>query len=122
MQPERRTWQWIFIAGALLGVVAVFVFRNSGTDAPPTGDDPAVGPLGNDPFLPIKISFQGAVVSPTTGQADPATVGPWRDYVGETLGSGLLRDQATGFRFQMIFNIRDFPNVVVRRLSLFYRT
>ncbi|MFZ9415311.1 MAG: hypothetical protein ACO3CS_10665 [Alphaproteobacteria bacterium] len=54
------------------------------------------------------------------GPPGAGTVGPWRDSTNAAGGS-LNTDNATGFRFQLVFNRRDFPNCIVRNLSVTVR-
>jgi len=87
-------------------------------------DDPTVpnsiGPA-NDPLGPVRVRFQGARVS-AAGVPTPGTIRPWRDFVTDAGGTGLNSDAATGFRFEMIFNSAQFPNVVVKRLTVIVRS
>ncbi|MEY3162569.1 MAG: hypothetical protein RIT25_2563, partial [Planctomycetota bacterium] len=86
-------------------------------------DDPTVvGSVGlaSDPNGPVTIKFQGANVSASTGQPVSGTLGPWRDTTN-AVGGSLNTDNATGFRFQLVFNRRDFPNCIVRNLSVTVR-
>ena len=86
-------------------------------------DDPTVvGSVGlaSDPNGPVTVKFQGANVSASTGQPVSGTLGPWRDTTN-AVGGSLNTDNATGFRFQLVFNRRDFPNCIVRNLSVTVR-
>jgi hypothetical protein len=87
-------------------------------------DDPSVpnsvGPA-NDPLGPVRVRFQGARVSPS-GVPTPGTIRPWRDFVSDAGGTGINSDAATGFRFEMIFNSAQFPNTVVKRLTVIVRS
>jgi len=98
-------------------------FNGDGTVDSVYSDDPTVpGSVGlaTDPNGPVTIKFQGASVSSTTGQPVAGTVGPWRDSTNAAGGS-LNTDNATGFRFQLVFNRRDFPNCIVRNLVVTVR-
>ncbi|MGE3172827.1 MAG: hypothetical protein AB7O97_09375 [Planctomycetota bacterium] len=82
-------------------------------------DDPTVpvpGPA-NDPLGPVTIKFQGAQVS-STGIPAAGSIGPWRDFVTREAGSAIGGDNASGFRFQLLFNTAAFPDAVVRRLTV----
>lgn len=98
-------------------------FNGDGTVDSIYSDDPTVtGSIGlaNDPNGPVTVKFQGASVSAQTGQPVAGTLGPWRDTTNAAGGS-LNTDNATGFRFQLVFNRRDFPNCVVRNLAVTIR-
>ena len=82
----------------------------------PSSFGPATDPLG-----PVILNIQGARVSTTTGQPVTGSVGPWRSFVNANAGASINLDTVTGFRFQMIFNRRDFPNLVIRRFTVFAR-
>ena len=86
-------------------------------------DDPAKGIFaGRGAGQEIQFMVQGAKVNPTTGQPDPATIGPWREYVGPFSSETLDKDQATGFRFMLTFD-RGTSNakIVVKKVTLGYR-
>jgi len=85
-------------------------------------DDPAVGPLANNPQDAVRLHVQGARVSALTGEADETSIGAWREFAGNLSGTpSLNNDSATGFRFRLTFNRRDFPNATVRRVSIVFR-
>lgn len=85
-------------------------------------DDPAVGPLANDPNEPVRLQLQGARVSALTGIADESTIGPWRDFGGDLSGTpSLNNDSATGYRIRLTFNRQAFPNASVRRVTVVIR-
>lgn len=118
-------------------------WRNTGSVFPPTwlryelqvdtdndgivdrifSDDPSVpnsvGPA-NDPLGPVVVRFQGARVN-AANEPDPATIRLWRDFISDAGGIGVNSDAATGFRFELLFNNTQFPNAVVRRLTVFVR-
>lgn len=84
-------------------------------------DDPAVSAnVANTTMGPVQVLFQGARVSTTTGQPLPNTQGLWRDALRDGPLTNINSDQATGVRFLLLFNRRDFPNAVVRRLVMTY--
>lgn len=68
-------------------------------------DSGAAGTLpAKSPTTPIDLRFQGANLDPVTGEPIPGSIGPWRDYVGSALGTGLDADSANGYRFALTFN------------------
>ncbi|MFM1871266.1 MAG: hypothetical protein RL398_688, partial [Planctomycetota bacterium] len=76
----------------------------------------------NDPNGPVILTLQGA--SFTQGNPDPVagTIGPWRDGVGTSAGTGINADSPTGFRFNLTFNRSAFPDCVVKALRVYART
>jgi hypothetical protein len=86
-------------------------------------DDNAVGPTANDDGLPVRIRFQGASVSQTTGLPLDPNLRPWRDFVGDRAGfESLDNDGVTGFRFMLVFNNGAFPAATVTNLRVLVRT
>jgi hypothetical protein len=86
-------------------------------------DDPQLpnsfGPA-TDPLGPLVMFFQGAQVD-AAGNVAAGSVGPWRTFVGSQFGIGLNSDNATGFRWDLLWNRNQFPNVVVRRVAVVLR-
>jgi len=81
---------------------------------------PNVGVAGSS--APVQFLIQGARVNPTTGQVDASTIKPWRQFVGPKSGQmSLDGDDATGYRFQLIFNLGLGKNVVVRKLLVYFK-
>jgi len=80
----------------------------------------AMGPA-LDPLGPVTIKFQGARLNSTTNEPLENTAGPWRDYINENAGQSLNSDAVTAFRFQILFNTRDYPDAVVKRLLVVAR-
>jgi hypothetical protein len=83
------------------------------------------GPADNN-NTPVKLSFQGAQVSNSTGQPVGGTVGRWRSYINAATASAagvasINSDDATGFRFTLIFNRGLFPTAVVKSLTVTVR-
>lgn len=95
--------------------------NGDGSDVRIYSDDATVagsqGPA-NSSLGPIEIKVQGARVNATTGQPEPGSLGPWRDFVNGNAGQSINQDASTGFRFQMIFNRDLFPNAIVRRFTV----
>ncbi|MBK8096456.1 MAG: hypothetical protein IPK26_05070 [Planctomycetes bacterium] len=97
--------------------------HGDGSDIRVYSDDPSVpGSVGPaiDPLGPVRIQFQGAQVSTTTNLPLPGTVGRWRSYLNpnQTAGISINSDNATGFRFMLTFNRKDFPHCVVTNLRV----
>ncbi len=85
-----------------------------------TGD---VGTVkANDPNGPVIVLFQGASFTQASNEPTAGTIGPWRDGVGTTAGTGINADSPLGFRFNLTFNRAAFPNCVVRGLRVYART
>ncbi|MEC7583074.1 MAG: Ig-like domain-containing protein [Planctomycetota bacterium] len=84
-------------------------------------DDPSVPGSSGPAFElsgPVRVSFQGARLETATGLPLPGTQGPWRPFVSANAGPSLNSDAVTGFRFELLFNTRDFPDAVVKRLRV----
>lgn len=72
---------------------------------------------------PVRILFQGGEVDPTSGAVDPSSVGPWRQYVGAFgANTSLNNDQATGYRFQILFDRAVSQTAVVKKVTVFFRS
>ena len=91
-------------------------------------DDPAWKPglnmgLANGPGLPVQFYVQGGEVA-SSGAVNPGTTGPWRIQVAQKPGPGndLTDDNATGYRFQLIYDRSVTQNVEVTKVTVFFRT
>jgi hypothetical protein len=82
-------------------------------------DDIRVGPLA-DVGQAVRFLVQGARVDPTTGQPDPLTIRPWRRHVGEFATERLNGDDATGFRFLLLFDRAVAATIAVRRVEIYF--
>lgn len=83
-------------------------------------DDPAYGQPADGPGAPVRVRFQTARRRPD-GTIDPASLGPWRDYVGPwQAGLGIGRDAGDAFRFDLVIDTSNGP-VAVRELRVAYR-
>ena len=81
-------------------------------------DDPANFNPADSDTLPVRIWFQGAKVNATNGTIE-GEPGPWRDYINSQNGrSSINSDDATGFRFMLMFNRDVETDVVVEDLEL----
>ena len=91
-------------------------------------DDPSVGTGGiahttNPIMVPVRVLVQGGQVDPTTNVVNQSSIGPWRPYAGSIMGNmSLNNDQATGFRFQLIFDRQVSPTAVVKKFTVVYRS
>jgi hypothetical protein len=83
-------------------------------------DDARIGPLA-DVGQAVRFHVQGARVNATTGLPDPLTIKPWRKHVGDYDALRLNGDDATGFRFMLTFDRTVGTNIVVKKVSVFYR-
>ncbi len=82
-------------------------------------DDPAVGQLAQNG--PVNFYIQGARVSPT-GDPDSSTIKPWRKYVGQFASEPSIElDDATGFRFQILFDKNVAQDIRVTKVTVFFR-
>ncbi|GAB4139579.1 MAG: hypothetical protein Fur0037_05940 [Planctomycetota bacterium] len=91
------------------------------TALPPNSTMQLFGPA-NTAQVPVRVQFQGGRISTTTNLPEPNTTsGPWRDFVND-VGPSLNLDAATGFRFQLIFNRGLFPQAVVKKLTVTFRS
>lgn len=91
------------------------IFSDDPTWTSPFGPNLGAATLG----APVRLLFQGGQADLTTQQVDPITLGPWRDSVWIP-GASLNTDQVTAFRFQLLFDRAINPNVVVKRLIVYY--
>ena len=84
-------------------------------------DDPAVSASAADAGNPlVRLHVQAAQVD-GQGNVDPATAGPWREYVGSQLGSSINRDRGDAFRFDLAIDTSLGVTPVVRELRVFFR-
>jgi hypothetical protein len=82
-------------------------------------DDPAFG-IAADETQALRFLVQGARVNAANNEADPSTIRPWRTRV-RGVAPSLNTDDATGFRFTLLFNRGIAQSIVVRRVTLFFR-
>jgi hypothetical protein len=84
-------------------------------------DDPAIGVLATDGQA-IRFFVQGATLD-EAGVPDPNSIRPWRRYVGPYGGAGqnLNDDGRVGFRFLLLFDRAIAGEIVVTKVSVFYR-
>ncbi len=82
-------------------------------------DDPAVGQLAQNG--PVNFYIQGARVSPN-GEPDSSTIKPWRKYVGQFASDPSIElDDATGFRFQILFDKNLAQDIKVTKVTVYFR-
>lgn len=83
-------------------------------------DDPQNFNPADSDTLPIQIFFQGADVNPTNGTIN-GEPGPWRSYMNGSNGRPSVNlDDASGFRFMLMFNRSVESDVVVEDLEVFF--
>ncbi len=114
----QSNWYW---TGRALPVAEWIRYR---VDATVNGvkyalsDDPTCGQLANRGS--VHFFVQAATLDPATGVVDPASIGPWRQYVGGPTAS-LNADRGNAYRFVILFDRTFTQQIQVDRVAVDFR-